>query len=70
MTSYVIEVVDRQVPALVGSAGCAYTSPPQSLEDALRLVRILLGLPRLPVGERWCRPIAGGQRTVTLRRLS
>jgi hypothetical protein len=70
MTHYVIEVVDRQVPALTGTAGCAYTSPPQSLEDALRLVRMLLCLPRAPVGERWRHPIAGGQRTVTLRRIS
>lgn len=69
MTQYVVEVVDHQTPALVGSAGCAYTSPPQRLEDALRLVRILLALPGAPAHheDRWSHPIAGGRRTVTLR---
>ena len=67
---YVVDAVDVTNEALAGHAGCAYRSPPQVVEDALALVRLLLGGPVTEphAPRRWTRPIAGGQRTVTLTR--
>ena len=67
---YVVDAVDVTNEAIAGHPGCAYRSPPQVLEDALALVRLLLGGPVTEPHEprRWTRPIAGGRRTVTLTR--
>jgi hypothetical protein len=66
---YIVEVDDRCEPRLVGHGGCSYTSPPQSVFQALALVRVLIGGgPRgLAVDQSpWYAPIAGGRRTITL----
>ena len=67
-TLVVVEVRDRINPALAGHDGCAYTSPPQQREHALRLVALLLGCPSDLVDERetWTASVAGGRRTITL----
>ena len=64
----VVHVTDAVNPTLAGREGASYQSPPQAREDALRLVRLLLGCNEAPNAgrPRWTRPIAGGQRTVTL----
>ena len=64
----VVHVRDAINPALAGRGEASYQSPPQAREDALNLVRLLLGCSEAPsAGEpRWTCPIAGGQRTVTL----
>ena len=54
-------------PTLAGHDGVEYRSPPLPREDALALVRVLLGDDRTAAETRsWRCPIAGGQRTVTL----
>jgi len=65
----VVHVRDAINPILAGRGDASYQSPPQPREDALSLVRLLLGRSdQLPTEEpRWTCPIAGGQRTVTLR---
>jgi hypothetical protein len=69
MELYVVVVTDRLLPALVGQAGCHYKSPPQDEQQARLLIRVLLGTPRPPGGSGpWRRPLAGGQRRVTLHR--
>jgi hypothetical protein len=67
---HVVHVADEIDERIAGHAGCAYTSPPQDLGDALALVRLLLGGPIYGPQERqrWTQPIAGGRRTVTLER--
>ena len=64
----VVHVRDTINATLAGRADASYQSPPQPREDALNLVRLLLGRSEPPdVGlPRWTCPIAGGQRTVTL----
>jgi hypothetical protein len=63
----VVHVRDTINPILAGRADASYQSPPQSREDALNLVRLLLGREAPSGGQpRWTCPIAGGQRTVTL----
>jgi hypothetical protein len=59
------EIVDL---ALTGREGVAYQSPPQSREQAMALVRLLLGRAgELSDGaERWVAPVAGGRRVITL----
>jgi hypothetical protein len=59
------EVVDL---ALTGRDGVAYESPPQSREQAMALVRLLLGCAGEPPNgtERWVAPVAGGRRVITL----
>ena len=57
---------------LVGHDGIEYESPPQSPAQALALVQVLLGRSVEPSGDQdsWTSPIAGGQRTVTVRPVS
>ncbi len=43
---YSVEVRDRCSSQLVGHDGCSYASPPQPAEQALTLVRVLLGCPQ------------------------
>ena len=64
----VVHVRDAINPTLAGRGDASYQSPPQPREDALNLVRLLLGRsePPNPGQPRWTCPIAGGQRTVTL----
>ena len=64
----VVHVRDAINPTLAGRGDASYLSPPQPREDALNLVRLLLGRSAAPNADqpRWTCPIAGGQRTVTL----
>jgi len=66
--TYLVQVSDSVNERLAGHTGCKYTSPPHTHEQALQLVRLLLGGPQqLPnTGGPWHIAIAGGQRTVTL----
>jgi hypothetical protein len=64
----IVQVKDVVEGALTGHEGCVYESPPQAREQALTLVRVLLGYPNqeLNGGQRWTCPIAGGRRTISL----
>jgi predicted RNase H-like HicB family nuclease len=66
----VVGVADEVNQALSGRGGCSYESPPQALEQALALVEILLGrrFESLDGTEKWRCPIAGGRRTITLKK--
>jgi hypothetical protein len=66
----VVRVEDAIDPALTGRAGARYQSPPQSREQAMALVWLLLGRAVEPLDgkEQWVAPIAGGRRVVTLAR--
>ena len=63
-------VADDINPTLTGHAGHSYESPPQPREQALTLVQVLLGYTgeQLDGAERWTCPIAGGRRTVAVKR--
>ena len=70
---FVVEVREQRTAALAGREGGEYESPPQGREQALQLVEVVLGQKVTVNGERersWRQPIAGGQRSVTLRRCS
>jgi hypothetical protein len=56
-------------PALSGHTGAVYHSPPQSPEQALALVRLLVGHPVDVLGDgvSWRVAVAGGRRIVTIR---
>ena len=63
----VVRVEDTIEPALTEQTGGRYESPPQTREQAMALVRMVLG--RSPEGDgrqQWAAPIAGGRRVVTL----
>jgi hypothetical protein len=65
----VVHVMDAIRTTLAGHDGVEYQSPPLARAEALDLVRVLVGdEPALlnATEPRWRRPIAGGQRTVTL----
>lgn len=67
---YVVEVDDRRQPDLAGHSGCRYTSPPQPADQALGLVRLLLGCPPAPPelsDGPWRVAVAGGLRTIRVR---
>ena len=64
---YVVEVQDRCLAQLAGHAGCSYASPPQSEQQALTLVRVLLGCPQRPLtlaDAPWQAAIPGGRRHI------
>ena len=64
---YRLTVHDRINTTLVGRRSISYTSPPQPYDEALVLAGILLDRPEGLAGAGpWFRPIAGGQRTVSL----
>lgn len=65
----VVHVRDAINPTLAGHGDISYQSPPQTREEALALIRILLGRREQPsdTDGPWRCPIAGGQRTVTVR---
>jgi hypothetical protein len=63
----VVRVEDTIELALTEQTGARYQSPPQSQEQAMALVRLVLG--RVPDADgslRWTAAIAGGRRVVTL----
>ena len=64
----VVRVEETIEPQLTARTGTSYLSPPQTREQALTLVRLLLGCAADPADdqERWTAPIAGGRRMVTL----
>lgn len=64
----VVAVTETVVSALTGREGCRYTSPPQPREQAMTLVRLLVGGADVAANGagRWSVPIAGGRRVVTL----
>ena len=65
----VVHARDEVNRALAGHGGREYTSPPHLRCDALLLVALLLERPVEPVERAqtsWSRPLAGGQRTITL----
>jgi hypothetical protein len=67
-TALVVEVEETITSALAGHEGCRYASPPLPRAEAFALVRVLTGRDEQADGRRcWHCPIAGGQRTVTLR---
>ncbi len=68
---YTVDVSDQKNKKLAGEEGQQYSSPAHDLEHALALIAILLGAsqsPADPPERQWRRPIAGGIRSVTLRR--
>ena len=65
----VVHARDEVNRALAGHGGREYTSPPHQHCDALALVALLLERPVEPDEHdqtSWSRPLAGGQRTITL----
>jgi hypothetical protein len=63
----VVHVTDAISTALAGHEGVEYCSPPLPQEEALALVRVLVGNDPRTAGRRsWRCPIAGGRRTVTV----
>jgi hypothetical protein len=63
----VVRVEDANEPTLAGHPGGSYQSPPQSHEQGMALVRLLLGGAIDPECNRqWTAPIPGGRRVVTL----
>lgn len=64
---YRLTVTDRLNTRLVGRRSISYVSPPQPYDEAIVLAGILLDRPEgLSGAGPWFRPIAGGQRTVSL----
>jgi hypothetical protein len=61
-----VRVIEHISEPLAGVAQCRYESPPHPREQALALVRVLLGVVPDPTGSRWRRPIAGGHRSIQL----
>jgi hypothetical protein len=71
MSPYRVIVTDRVLPALAGNAGVSYASAPQQRDEALALVRALLGLAQLRDEQGpWRHARPGGQRTVRLEQTS
>ncbi len=68
----VVRVRETISSVLVGHEGLEYQSPPQTRAEALALVRLLLGRGGAPQDDEvsWRRPIAGGQRTITIEALA
>lgn len=63
----VVSVEDTIEPKLTEQTGGRYQSPPQTRQQAMALVRLLLGrTPNVDGAPRWAAPIAGGRRVVTL----
>jgi hypothetical protein len=69
---FVVEVQENVTEALIEHEGQTYVSPPQDRGRALELVALLLGHPTSANGgaeQLWRQAIAGGQRSVKLRRV-
>jgi hypothetical protein len=67
----VVQVKDAVSSILTGRGDVSYQSPPLPPEEAMALVRLLLGRGGTPreAEVSWRCPIAGGQRTITLQPL-
>ena len=67
----VVHVKDAVSSILTGRGDVSYQSPPLPPEEAMTLVRLLLGRGGEVTAQedRWRCPIAGGQRTITLQPL-
>jgi hypothetical protein len=64
---YRLTVHDRINTRLVGRRSISYTSPAQPYDEAVILAGILLDRPEGLTGAGpWFKPIAGGQRSVSL----
>jgi len=69
---FVVEVRENVIEALIEHEGHVYVSPPQGREHALELLALLVGHPKSTndgAEQLWRQAIAGGQRSVKLRRL-
>jgi hypothetical protein len=64
----IVHVRDEINHALAGHAGIRYDAPPQCLDQALALARVVLGYSsgELNGRRRWACPIASGRRIVWL----
>ena len=63
----VVRVEDTIEPTLTEQAGGHYQSPPQTHEQAMALVRLVLGrVPEADGAKQWTAAIAGGRRVVSL----
>jgi hypothetical protein len=70
---FVVEVRESVAKALIEHEGHAYVSPPQDRRRALELIALLLGHAESPnddCAHVWHTAIAGGQRSVELRRVA
>jgi hypothetical protein len=67
----VVRVKDAVNSILSGRGDVSYQSPPLPPEEAMTLVRLLLGRGGAPRDDEvsWRCPIAGGQRTITIASL-
>jgi len=67
----VVHVSDAVNSILTGRGDVSYQSPPLPHEEAMTLVRLLLGRSGTPQDNNvtWRCPIAGGQRTITVEPL-
>ncbi len=68
----IVRVADTVNASLSQRGDAVYESPPQPREQAMTLVRLLLGFAAVPMTghERWTAPIAGGRREVALREVT
>ena len=69
---FVVEVRENVTEALIEHQGHVYVSPPQDRDQCLELVAVLVGQPTSANGgseQVWRQAIAGGQRSVKLRRV-
>jgi hypothetical protein len=66
---WVVDVREQVLPELAGRDSLRYRSPPQPRADAEALIALLLGhdVHDAIATSSWRTPIAGGQRTITLR---
>jgi hypothetical protein len=62
---FVVEVHEQRAEALTGTPPLAYTSPPQTEQDA-RALAALLADGQVDGPGPWRHPIAGGPRTIEL----
>jgi hypothetical protein len=64
----VVPVEDTLEPELAGHTGGSYESPPQTHEQAMAVIRLLLGRAASDGDgkQHWTASIAGGRRVVTL----
>ena len=64
---YRVLVTDQITPGLTSGDGRHYESPPQSEQQALSLVALLVGAKHGDHRGPWRHAIAGGQRIIELR---
>ncbi|RKQ90841.1 hypothetical protein C8N24_0656 [Solirubrobacter pauli] len=66
MSQWVVQVRDLVNADVAGHAGTHYTSPPQTRDEAISLVALLVGPTPETDRDRWAIAIAGGRRVVEL----